>query len=65
MRMSFRVIVSFSVLLFGLLLWTRNVEQAYMQSKILCVICFTEPPPEADLTMKYIIKIVFPHYGLM
>ena len=50
---------------FALVLWLRDVEQAYMQAKKLTRDVFTEPPPEADLPLHQLLKIVLPHYGLV
>lgn len=58
MRMSFSTIISFAVLFFSLLIWTRNVEQAYMQAKALMRDVFTEAPPEAELPDTNLLKFI-------
>ena len=65
MRLTFRVILSLAVVFFNCTLWTRDVEQAYMQSKPLQRDVFTKPPPEANLSENMVLKIELPHYGLV
>ena len=65
MRLTFRVILSLAVVFFNCTLWTRDVEQAYMQSKPLQRDVFTKPPPEANLLENMVLKIELPHYGLV
>ena len=65
MRLMFRVIISLSVIMFSCTLWTRDVEQAYMQSNPLQRDVFTEAPPEANLSKNKVLKIKLPHYGLV
>lgn len=65
MRLMFRVVLSIAAIYFKCHLWTRDVEQAYMQSKPLERDVFTEPPPEAQLSSDKVLKIRLPHYGLV
>lgn len=65
MRMSFRIILSLAATLFDCNVWTRDVEQAYMQSKPLERDVFTEPPREAKLPKDKVLKVRLPHYGLV
>lgn len=64
-RMSFRIIISFAAIFFSFLLWTRDVEQAYMQAHKLMRDIFTKAPPEANLSKQYVLKVILPHYGLV
>lgn len=63
--MTYRIILSFAVIFFSLVLWLRDVEKAYMQSLKLTWDVFTEPPPEANLPPHQLLKVVLPHYGLV
>jgi hypothetical protein len=65
MRMMSRITVSLAATLFDSVLWTRDVEQAYMQSNHLQRDIFTTPPREAKLPDNKILKIALPHYGLV
>lgn len=65
MRMMYKVIISISTTLFQCTLWTRDVEQAYMQSKPLNRDVYTVPPREANLSLDKLLKITLPHYGLV
>ena len=65
MRMMMRVIVSLAATFFNCLLWTRDVEQAYMQPKPLKRDVFTMSPPEAKLSPGQVLKLVLPHYVLV
>lgn len=64
-RMMFRVIVSLAVIFFNCNVWTRDVEQAYMQTKLLQRDLFTEPPTEANLGYDTVLKIKLPQYGVV
>lgn len=65
MRMSLRIILSLAVIFFACMLWLRDVEQAFMQSKPLTRSVFTEAPREAKLTKDKVLQIILPHYGLV
>lgn len=64
-RMMYQVITSISTTLFQPTVWTRDVEQAYMQSKLLNRDVYTVPPREASLSTDKILKITLLHYGLV
>lgn len=57
MRMMFRVTLSLAATYFNCHVWTRDVEQAYMQSEPLKRDVFTEPPPEANISPNQVLKI--------
>lgn len=65
MRLTFRMIISFSVIFFTLALWHRDVEQAYVQTTRLTRHVFTEALPEANLPAHQLLKVVLSHYGLL
>lgn len=65
MRLTFRIIIALAVIMFNGNLWTRDVEQAYMQSNPLGRDVFTEPPGEANLSKNMVLKIKLLHYGLV
>lgn len=65
MRMSFRIIISFSVSYFNLLICTQDVEKAYIQSTALMCDIFTEAPREVHLPETHSLKMILPHYGLV
>lgn len=48
MRLTDRIIVLFAVIFFALIIWLRDVEQAYMRATKLTRVIFTEPSPEAN-----------------
>lgn len=64
MRMTCRVVISYSVLLFFLVVQKCDVQRMYMQYRTLMRNRFTEPPPEASVPVEYLLKVVLPRYGL-
>ena len=64
MKIMLRVIVSFFTVFFKSRFWTRDVEQAYFQSKPLSRDVFTEATPEANLSTEFVLKVQLPHQGL-
>lgn len=49
MKMIYRLILAMASTFFYSSIWTRDVEQAYMQSEKLKRDVFTTPPPEAKI----------------
>lgn len=64
MRITFRIILCCLIIYFIMVLWIRDVEQAYLQSLPLTRDIFTEAPPEANLPSHQLLKILLPHYGV-
>lgn len=56
-RLTLQIILFFSVILFNAKIWTRDFEQAYMQSKPLHSDIFAEQPREAMLPFQKFFKI--------
>lgn len=65
MRMKYRVTTPISATFFGCFIWTRKVEQAYLQSKPLQRDVNTPPPKEVKLPTSKLLKIELPRYGLV
>lgn len=65
MRFSLLLAVEISVIYFDCALFTRDIEQAHIQSKPLSRPVYTYAPPQANLPDGYLLRINLPHCGLV
>lgn len=59
MRLTLRIILSLSFILFNAKIWTHHAEQADMKSKPLDRDVFTEPSRETKLLFEIVLNIIW------